>query len=1120
MSLESQIASIHGSMNQDNTAKHVRTDQGQVIERINLRTNSKDGNKYYNEKIKGNLLISKTLPSGTNKVIGWCNDYENDAIIYFIYNDSLKHCIYRYFINTKTIQTLWYSEPALGFEDTYIKGAVVEGNLYWINGDQQPKSFDIDKAVNGEYTVLDEPYDENIFPLIKKPPQFSPECMYSQDTDYNFNNLRKKLFQFKYCFQYYDKQRSAWSPYSKVVLPINELTDDGEWNEDITVNNRIEVTIDTGGAQVEKILVAVRESNPNNIGSFFQFEEIKKFDADGERLMNDNEDYTFYFYNNKRTSSIDTTVNNRYCDHVPLSGNDILLLDNKYLAIAYPKEGYDGITPDYTLTAEQVEVDFDQTFITIEGVLKRWCFFCARYWVIFVPDTFHANAGYTISFEYNGVSYEYSQITGAAPIGDFPDYLTAAFVADMNTAGWDTATDSENDRKIWFMMDKDNIKNLQLVIRLEDETLMSYKSFKRGQYHSFGIIYNDDFGRYNIVYANNEFFSPVLDDWDDISYYVRCNWEINHAPPDWATSYRWCYIPKKTYTYFLYVPHVRCYLSTEGNITVDGETYENNIPANKYFLDINGAILGIKDLYPNSIIETYVWQNGDRARVIGNENSYEILSTWVLQSTTEDSTETITGFLVDEAPDIVDDYLRLLEIYRPNPEPQETVYYEIGEDFLVSTDVNGNKYHEGKSTDQSFDVNGNLLAPATGTFNFGDVYFRYRFGSDTVAQPVESQYYSDYYISNAIDIGRVGAKIDSEQKYLNRVVRSENYFENTEYNLLNVWLPSSQADYFDASDLYGNITGIQQVGEVLKVIQEHKETSVYIGRILAKEGDGGDIALDSSRVFGTQNEYIEIRGSKYNRSIVKNNRYLYYFDESTGEFIRSSANGQSPISSYFHMTNWFEKKAKALREYTGTKDVIVSCDNDYNEVLISFIIGTEIETLVFSEEENEKGWMYFVYYKTDSAIPDNFAFQGDTLLSFMNGRLYLHNEGVNNTFYGQLHPCSVKFVINVPAGQSKRFANIRINSDNNIWDVEFTTEDFVNYGLQKSILKPTIIREMNGRLHSDILGNIIQRNGVENLSLLHNGHDLVGEVLFVELSNDDNSDVVLGDCEVKYYINK
>ena len=88
MSLESQIASIHGSMNQDNTAKHVRTDQGQVIERINLRTNSKDGNKNYNEKIKGNLLISKTLPSGTNKVIGWCNDYENDAIIYFIYHHT------------------------------------------------------------------------------------------------------------------------------------------------------------------------------------------------------------------------------------------------------------------------------------------------------------------------------------------------------------------------------------------------------------------------------------------------------------------------------------------------------------------------------------------------------------------------------------------------------------------------------------------------------------------------------------------------------------------------------------------------------------------------------------------------------------------------------------------------------------------------------------------------------------------------------------------------------------------------------------------------------------------------------------------------------------------------
>jgi len=88
MSIQNQIATINSSMNFDNTGKYIRTEQGQVAERINLRVNSKDGQRYYNEKIKGNTLVNTDLPPGTNKTIGWCVDYKNNAILYFIYNSS------------------------------------------------------------------------------------------------------------------------------------------------------------------------------------------------------------------------------------------------------------------------------------------------------------------------------------------------------------------------------------------------------------------------------------------------------------------------------------------------------------------------------------------------------------------------------------------------------------------------------------------------------------------------------------------------------------------------------------------------------------------------------------------------------------------------------------------------------------------------------------------------------------------------------------------------------------------------------------------------------------------------------------------------------------------------
>ena len=49
---------------------------------------------------------------------------------------------------------------------------------------------------------------------------------------------------------------------------------------------------------------------------------------------------------------------------------------------------------------------------------------------------------------------------------------------------------------------------------------------------------------------------------------------------------------------------------------------------------------------------------------------------------------------------------------------------------------------------------------------------------------------------------------------------------------------------------------------------------------------------------------------------------------------------------------------------------------------------------------------------------------------------------------------------------------------------------------------------------------MIGRDGTEDIELLHNGHDMVGEIMFAELSNNDDSDVTLGEVEVKFYLNK
>jgi hypothetical protein len=138
----------------------------------------------------------------------------------------------------------------------------------------------------------------------------------------------------------------------------------------------------------------------------------------------------------------------------------------------------------------------------------------------------------------------------------------------------------------------------------------------------------------------------------------------------------------------------------------------------------------------------------------------------------------------------------------------------------------------------------------------------------------------------------------------------------------------------------------------------------------------------------------------------------------------------------------------------------------------------------------------------------------------MNGQLWLHNVGANNTFYGKLHVCSIKFAVNGHVTYTKRYSSIRISTDNNLWNIEFTIPEGENYIDQKTILRPSMMREKENALYSDILRNIISRAGVEDLTLIYNGTRMVGEYMDVEFTDATNEDVSLGAVQVNYQIAK
>ena len=100
----------------------------------------------------GNEEVSFTLPAGTNKVIGFCEDEEDQAGIYFVYNSNADHCIVRYLSGTGVIEFLLDSEAVLDFDTNYINNPEVIGSgsgklLFWPGGQRNvPRKLNLARA--------------------------------------------------------------------------------------------------------------------------------------------------------------------------------------------------------------------------------------------------------------------------------------------------------------------------------------------------------------------------------------------------------------------------------------------------------------------------------------------------------------------------------------------------------------------------------------------------------------------------------------------------------------------------------------------------------------------------------------------------------------------------------------------------------------------------------------------------------------------------------------------------------------------------------------------------------------------------------------------------------------
>ena len=695
---------FNGKMNLDSSEN--KMPQGDYSNALNITRDSQEGSQdNIVTNILGNQRVLYTLPAGTNKRIGSKADVKRNRIYYFIWNSNGNNLWLYYDKNTDTITKILEdltdtdNIPVLDFNpskkinhiDIFYRDD--EGDLvFWTDGNTTPKCANVQTLLDGTYSTIKSAFIE----LAKMPPLEPPTCVYGSDTAKTGNALRRKLFQFSYRWAYDDFQKSTFSPYSKIPLPIGVYGSDNDL--DNSNNNFITVTVTTGDENVADIEIATRNNIGDAWGDFVLVTTINK----AQYGLLDNTSYQFLFYNDALYPPLTDGV--QYLDgvqiitlfdYVPQLCDALVLANGNIPVCAAITEGYNAFPIsdlDVTMTVANVKnipPDTDLPTMTYVRVGNTFTFTVAGTSPVPEETYFKVIALIAGMPPTSIVLAEYTSLLGDT-IADVCYALYSYVLANHSSyaQGYTTTT--------WFVNLPVGSSILQTIVQTSGSggsTISQEKTWLWSSQYIFGLVYEDEQNRdmpgvttfSNPTDSDNDFVvnTPAFSEDSGVPETPVISASINHVAPTGAKKVNWVR-RRQTYGSFLY------YATCDYQDPNDGYLYFclANIEAYK---DVNSQfIYGSAPINPESRLKIVAGvdptvYNGD----IYSED-YQILGT---------VTRTLTG---GSSPD--DDKLfvkvtkpvgvvspaynvnMMVMVYTPAVNPTslaESVYYEWGENYEI-----------------------------------------------------------------------------------------------------------------------------------------------------------------------------------------------------------------------------------------------------------------------------------------------------------------------------------------------------------------------------------------------------------------------------------------------------
>lgn len=306
------------------------------------------------------LIQAEGLPATSNIVpIGSFTDTKNNYIYWFL-TSSLYDIIFRYFESDagvgsgRLVLVESRSTGIMRFNQNYLITGIniVEDLLFFTDGLNPPRRIN----VSNDYR--DSSISEDNVNVIVKPPLSAPIIELIDEVTIVENTIEDKFIRFAYRYRYVNNEFSALSPFSKTAFEAQEFKFDFGTGQNESMRNKansIEITVDLGSDEVDKIEIVAKDSRNTNT--------LIVTSIDKSTLLSAQTTYKYTFKNNKVYAVLPQTQVTRLFDNVPLSARAQDLIGSRIVYGNY-KQFFDlkrpsgePIIPKFTMSVQSTAIE-------------------------------------------------------------------------------------------------------------------------------------------------------------------------------------------------------------------------------------------------------------------------------------------------------------------------------------------------------------------------------------------------------------------------------------------------------------------------------------------------------------------------------------------------------------------------------------------------------------------------------------------------------------------------------------------------------------------------------------------------------------------------------------------